>query len=128
MTSEDLIAVAEWKWSGGRTRNLCELNSSAEVEEISTASFAAESERFRIGALLSLSGVGWPMASVILHFTFPVRYPILDVRAMRTVNGSTHYTFQKWQKYTKLCRDSAMKHDVSMRTLDKALWAFDRYS
>ena len=82
----------------------------------------------RIGALLALRGVQWPMASVILHFAFPDRYPILDVRAMNTVGGSTLYTFERWLEYLELCRATAKTHGITMRTLDKALWAFDKGS
>ncbi|WP_421055603.1 hypothetical protein [Leisingera sp. D0M16] len=126
MRRNDLIEVASWKWRGGRTRQLCGQNTESEVEEITRASFAAKSERLRIGALLSLRGVQWPMASVILHFAFPDRYPILDVRAMNTVGGSTHYTFEKWQVYLEMCQAEAKSHGITMRTLDKALWAFDK--
>ena len=126
MTRDDLIAVARWKWRGGRTRQLCGKNTQAEVEEITRVSFAAESERLRIGSLLALRGVQWPMASVILHFAFPDKYPILDVRAMNTVGGSTLYTFEKWLEYLQLCRATAERYDITMRTLDKALWAFDK--
>ena len=126
LTQDDLILVAEWKWRGGRTRQLCGQNTEAEGQEITCVSFAAEFERLRIGALLALCGVQWPMASVILHFAFPDHYPILDVRAMNTVGGSTLYTFEKWQEYCELCRATAKRHNVSMRTLDKALWASDK--
>lgn len=128
MTHDDLIAVATWKWRGSRTRQLCDQNTEAEVEEITRVSFAAESERLRIGVLLALRGVQWPMASVILHFAFPDRYPILDVRAMNTVGGSTHYTFEKWLEYLALCRATVKSHGITMRTLDKALWAYDKRS
>lgn len=126
MTKDDLIAVARWKWRGGRTRQLCGQNTEAEVGEITRVSFAAASERLRIGALLALRGVQWPMASVILHFAFPDRYPILDVRAMNTVGGSTLYTFEKWLDYCELCQMTAKRHGISMRILDKALWAYDK--
>lgn len=126
MKKDDLIAVAQWKWRGGRTRQLCDQNTEAEVEEITRVSFAAETERLRIGSLLALRGVYWPMASVILHFAFPDRYPILDVRAMNTVGGSTLYTFEKWLEYLELCQATAKSHGITMRALDKALWAFDK--
>jgi len=126
MTREDLIVVAKWKWKGGRTRQLCGQNSEQDVEEITKVSFSTSSERLRIGALLALRGVQWPMASVILHFAFPTKYPILDVRAMGSVGGSTLYNFQKWQDYSALCRQCTLEHGLSMRTLDKALWAFDK--
>ena len=128
MTRRDLMAVAAWKWRGGRTRQLCGENTDEEVEEITAASFTAESERLRIGALLALHGVNWPMASVILHFAFPDRYPILDQRAMRTVGGSTQYTFVRWKKYVELCQKKASEHGIEMRTLDKALWLADKDS
>lgn len=126
MTRDDLIVVATWKWKGGRTRQLCKLNSEEDVAEITRVSFSTRSERLRIGALLALSGVQWPMASVILHFAFPTKYPILDVRAMAAVGGSKLYTFEKWQAYCNLCRQCASENGVSMRTLDKALWTFGK--
>lgn len=54
---DDLIKVAEWKWRGGRVRQLVSENSEADVKEITAAAFATQNERLRIGALLSLSGV-----------------------------------------------------------------------
>ena len=126
MKRSDLVAVAKWKWRGGRTQQLANQNTEAEVNEISRAAFAAENERLTIGALLALRGVNWPMASVILHFAFPNQYPILDVRAMNTVGGSTGYTFERWIEYVRLCRDACKRLDVSMRVLDRALWNFDK--
>lgn len=126
LTKEDLIAVARWKWRGGRTRQLVSENTTEEVREISAVSFSAKTERLRVGALLSLRGVQWPMASVILHFAFPDRYPILDVRAMNTVGGNTFYTFEKWIDYVQLCRKAASDFGVSLRVLDRALWAYDK--
>ena len=126
MTRDDLISVAKWKWRGGRVRQLAAENSEEEVREITRVSFSARSERLRIGALLALRGVNWPMASVILHFAFPDRYPILDVRAMTTVGGSTIYTFEKWKQYVEICRECAEQMGVTMRILDRALWTVDK--
>ena len=99
-------------------------NRECEVLEISKASFVARSERLRIGALLALHGVGWPMASTILHFVFPKAdgYPVLDKKTMAAVGGSTNYNFKRWMEYTKLCRDTAQKLNVTLRELDRALW------
>jgi hypothetical protein len=126
MTRDDLIEVARWKWKGGATRKLVSGNTEEEVAEITSASFSASAERLRIGALLSLQGVRWPMASVILHFACPGRYPILDVRAMAAAGRSTHYTFSRWMEYVAACRTAAARHGVTMRELDRALWAFDK--
>ena len=126
MTREDLVVVAKWKWKGGRTRGLVLQNSEEDVTEITKTSFATTSERLRVGALISLRGVNWPMASTILHFAFRDKYPILDERAMRTVGGSTLYTFESWTHYTELCRTTAQQMKIGLRTLDRALWAFDK--
>jgi len=126
MTLDDLIAVADWK--SHRVLPHCRLNSEAAVEEITATSFAAamRCSDASICALLVLRGVGWPMASVILHFAFPYKYPILDKMAMKAVDGSTDYTIEQWKEYTELCHSTAQKHDIAMRTLDKALWLYGK--
>jgi hypothetical protein len=126
MTRDDLVAVAAWKWRGGRTRQLAAENTEEEVNEITRVAFSTSSERLRIGALLALRGVKWPMASAILHFAMPDRYPILDVRAMETVDGSKGYTFERWSQYTRLCHETAKRLGVTMRVLDRALWQADK--
>lgn len=127
LTRDELVEAATWKWPGGRVRKLAKLNSEDEVEEATRVSFSAVGERLRIGALMSLQGVNWPMASVILHFAYGNReanagYPIFDRRAMKAVGGSVPCTYDKWLEYTRLCREAATRHEVSMRVLDKALW------
>ena len=108
--------------------NLVEKNTLIEVAETSRAAFSATTERLRIGALLALHGVGWPMASVILHFAFPECYPILDKRVMRVVGVPDAYSFDRWVEYTDLCREASRRLGVSMRVLDRALWTLDRTS
>ena len=123
MTPADLDQVAGWKWRGSRTRDLCCGNSPEDIKEISQTAFSTKSERLKIGALLSLAGVGWPTASVILHFAYdPKRYPILDVRAMNAVGGTANYNFTRWMEYVDLCQSTAKQHNINLRTLDKALW------
>lgn len=120
-----LSKVAIWK--SGRVVGRCKKNTEEEVEKISLVSFSATSERLRIGSLMFLQGVGWPMASSILHFAFPNLYPILDFRAMNTVGGPARYNYSLWEDYTNLCRRTARGHGVTMRELDKALWSADKF-
>lgn len=125
MLPEDLDHVAGWKWRGPIVRMHCWLNSEKAVREASTIAFQRNSsEEGRINALRSLHGVGYPMASVILHFAFPDSYPILDRRAMNAVGESTNYSFKKWMDYVKCCRSVAKKCGVTLRDLDKALWVY----
>lgn len=125
MTPHELRATARWKYPGNRLVSLVDENTSDEVAEITRVSFAAASERLRISALLTLHGIGWPMASVILHFGFPGLYPILDVRVMRTIDGPRTYNFGSWTRTTKFCRNKSVEYGVTMRELDRALWTHD---
>ncbi len=125
MVPEDLRLIARWKYPGRALVDLVGKNTPTEVEEISRASFSAETGRLRIGALLALHGVGWPMASVILHFACPDRYPMLDKRVMRVIGSPAAYSFDRWVEYTALCRKASRCLGVSMRTLDRALWTLD---
>ena len=126
LTLCDLEEVARWKYPGPKLRMLVAENPADKVREISEASFAAGTEeQARIKGLLNLRGVGWPMASTILHFAFPCCYPILDVRAMRAVGCKQNFDFGMWKKFTELCRETADEYAVTLRDLDRALWTSD---
>ena len=132
ITPRQLRDVVEWK-SGKRTLHLCKKNTPEEVKECSAVAFAARTDLLRIHALVALQGVSWPTASAVLHFVFPSRFPVLDVRAMRTVgeipadsNQRPNYTIPLWSKYAKLCRETAGRYGVTLRDLDRALWMWDR--
>jgi len=116
------------KWKTPRSKSRCEKNSPEFIKEISEIVIQTRSERLRIEALTLLHGVGWPTASVFLHFAFTDQYPILDVRALWSLNIEEPpvYDFDFWQRYTKFCRELADSNGVGMRTLDEALWRFSK--
>ena len=121
MTKDDLVAVAEWK--AIRNKSRCKKNSDTIIKRVTEIAFASDcDEELRIKILQIINGVSWAMASVILHFAFHEKYPILDWRAMEAVKGDTKYNFDKWQEYTDICRAAAKKHNATMRELDIALW------
>jgi hypothetical protein len=57
--------------------------------EITGISFGTTSERVRIEALTLLCGVNWPIASTILRYCVREHYPILDVRALWSLDIET---------------------------------------
>jgi hypothetical protein len=61
-----------------------------------------------------------------LHFGHTDQYPILDYRALWSlaVDPPPPYSFSIWWRYVEFCRTLAKKCDVSVRTLDKALWQY----
>lgn len=75
-------------------------------------------------------GVAVPIASALLQFAAPDRYPILDYRAARSFGHRrrTSYPAAYGVRYFAACRHEQALHGVAnLRTLDKALWAYDRH-
>jgi hypothetical protein len=125
-TKPELLLVCEWKTP--RSKSLVARNAPALVKSTTRAAFATEDESERMAALLSLRGVQAPTASVLLHFAFPERYPIIDWRALESLGQPRRsaYTIGYWLAYLDACRDLAARAGVGMRVLDKALWQFSR--
>lgn len=130
MTPGDIEETAKWKYPGKRLLNLVRENTASKLQENTRISFASiTTEQERVGTLLELRGVGWPMASVILHFAFPDEYPIIDERVLRTIGcqyRKDNFNFDRWTEFTKFCKDACAEIGVSMRTLDRALWTYDK--
>jgi hypothetical protein len=116
-------------WKSPRSKRRCLMNTEQFVEEVTRVALSTPSEQLRIEALTLLSGVGWPTASVILHFCHREPYPILDFRALWSLGMDSRpdaYDFQFWWGYTLHCRGLAQELGTDMRTLDKALWQYSK--
>ena len=115
-------------WKSERPKLRCEANTSDFIREVTTVSFATTNEQLRIEVLTILAGVEWPTASVILHFCKQDLYPILDFRALWSlgIEKTPAYNFAFWETYSEYCRSLAQRNNVSMRTLDRALWMYSK--
>lgn len=125
LTRADLVWLGEWKTS--RIRARIARNTPAGVRGLTAAAFATADEGRRVRLLMGLSGVGLPVASVLLHFACPSRYPVYDVRvlaALRRIGVRQRFppTPAGWTAYARRLRALARRRRVSLRTLDKALW------
>jgi len=125
LTLPEFLELCKWKTE--RSKSRVAKNTEGLVEEATRFALSAKHEQLRIHSLLSLHGVGWPTASVILHFWHTDPYPILDFRALWSLGRESPpaaYNFDFWWKYTLFCRELAKECNVSMRTLDRALWQY----
>ena len=124
----ELRQMAQWK--SPRIGRRIDANSESVVEDVTRLAFGTDDDSLAIRALRLLSGVGWPMASVLLHFCARKPYPVLDVRALWSVGYDTppHYTAALWLEYTQFCRDLAHRTGHSMREIDRALWQYSKAS
>jgi hypothetical protein len=127
LTRLDFIKLCHWKTP--RSKPKVESNSEEFIHEVTRTAFSTSSEQLRVEVLTLLRGVGWPTASVILHFGHAEPYPILDVRALWSLGvtyPAARYDFAFWQAYTSACRALAIEAGVDMRTLDRALWQYSK--
>ena len=127
LTKEHFADLVYWK--SPRSKTYAARNDEGFLRAVTHTALTTDSERLRVEVLTLLSGVQWPMASVILHFGFDNLYPILDVRALRSAGvedvDTVVYNFDLWQQYTTFCREAAQRAGVTMRRLDRALWGYD---
>jgi len=130
LTQNNLCDVLNWK--SPRIRSYAKKNAPLIIAKITRNSFGTEDERSRIESLLGqkggLKGVGYPVASTILHFAFPDKYPIMDFRVIRSLemDQPSSYNFVFWENYCKTIRSLSKKQRLSIRVVEKALWKFDK--
>jgi hypothetical protein len=98
------------------------------IKEVTRLSLETECEEARIKLLTILKGVSWPVASVILHFAFPEKYPIMDFRAIWSLDWEQpkSYNFDFWQKYCTEIRKISNETGLTIRQIDKALWQYSK--
>lgn len=127
LTGNQFRTIARWKTP--RSQSCCLKNSEAFVQEVTRSALSSSEPRFKIEALRLLDGVDWPAASVILHFCDQERWPIIDYRAFWSLGQKSpagRYSFSLWDSYVSYTRLMSDEHEVSMRTLDRALWAYSK--
>lgn len=123
---DQFLAACHWKTP--RTAPRCAENSPRWIQEVTGAALATSSEGLRIEVFTLLRGVSWPTASVLLHIAHADPYPIVDFRALWSLQQSVpkQYGFTFWWAYTESCRSLAERAAVDMRTLDRALWQYSK--
>jgi len=126
---DEFLVLCDWK--SRRPSKRYRENSAGLIEEATHVALGSGREEMKIGVLLILSGVSWPVASVILHFCDRGKYPILDVRALASLGVDpppSPYTFKFWMAYTRYTRSLSRATGLSMRQLDRALWQWSKES
>lgn len=126
LDKERFMRVALWK--SKRPKKHYTNNEDITIQEITKFSLTTKSEEARIKALFVINGVSYPLASVILHFAFPDKYPILDFRVIWSLGWQQpkSYDFAFWQKYCDKIKSISKETGESVRTIDKALWEYSK--
>jgi hypothetical protein len=124
LAKAELVKLCRWKTP--RTGPRVAQNAEGFVRAVTGTALSTANEQLRIEVLTLLRGVGWPTASVLLHFCHPDRYPILDYRALWSLSVEVPHQYDHgfWSSYSRYCRQLAELVRVSMRVLDRALWQY----
>ncbi len=125
------VRLARWK-TGGRSEPY-ERNSSSLVRETTRLASRTLNDRLKVHVLMALDGVNVTVAAAVLHFFNPRLFPIFDIRARKTLSKAGLWRrrdvrdagLDSWQKYVVVMRRLARRYRVSLRDLDKALYAYD---
>jgi hypothetical protein len=77
--------------------------------------------------LTLLEGVRVPVASALLTVWDPTQHTIIDVRSLRALETLGQLTQPcRYVDYLDICRRIARRLDIDLRTLDRALWRWDK--
>jgi hypothetical protein len=129
LTSDQLFTLCRWK--SPRSAGRAGRNSAGFVEEVTRFALSAADERARIESLTLLDAVGYPTASCILHWFHSDPYPIVDFRAIWSLQLSQMppYSFDFWQLYFEGWREllsqvQRVSASSTPRLFDQALWQY----
>ena len=132
LTFADLASVVEWKLRDdsekrARTLALVSRNDESNVNRLSSQALSIPSceDGYRMNCLTLLEGVSPVLASVILAFFDPKQYCILDTAVWKALLGNPPPNMQTTQSYLKLLaaiRKTAVKQNLDVRVIDKALY------
>jgi hypothetical protein len=130
ITRPTFIQLVNWK--SARIRPIFENRDFKEYRAGIKKCLAADDDE-KMAILDELHGVGAPVASTILHFTYPDRFPVIDFRTAETLYhfGYIESPRVSAKKYA-IFRDAILRireqcPQYSLRQIDMALFAFNKY-
>jgi hypothetical protein len=127
LTKSLFVRLGRWK-SVRQTPNY-EANDEANVCAATARAFAATDSRTALSALMRLHGVALRTASALLHWMIPDRYPVLDFRVVGALGRPEPSSYEDVGFYLNIAAEIkllAQRHELDLRTMDRALWAWQK--
>ena len=110
-------------WKSSRPKTLIMNNDPHDIRDALRVACAAPRDRTAVAVLCGLHGVGVPMASAFLTAINPLRFTIIDWRALKALAvKKSVVTIDDYLEYLAYCRTQAERIEFSLRDLDRALW------
>lgn len=128
-------AINILKWKSPRPLRHYSKNSDEDFKQITKLAFEQENDRMKIHILTALSGVNYPSASALLMFYDKDNYPIIDIRVWKQLynlklvtenSRGQNFTLNQWEKYLRIIRQLAKKHNITARQVEKRLFDYDK--
>lgn len=128
----DFFAIIIWKSNRSKTnikRGLAAARTSA--TELMSQVSEAPTALAKLDALVRIPGIGLAIASAILTVCYPEQFTVLDYRAWDTAKKERigglpdrePQTPTEYLQYCQACQRFAARLGMSLRDLDRALWA-----
>jgi len=122
------------RWKAPRQLAAYRSNNPTLVRQATRLAYLASDAGLSVYILSGLRGVSVTVAAAILHFFHPRLFPIFDIRARTTLKKAGFWKrragdagLDAWDDYVRVMRQLARRFRVSLRDLDKALYAYDRW-
>jgi len=128
----DFFAIIVWKSNRAKTKIKKGLaRAGKSVRELMREVSQADTPEAKIETLLQIWGIGLPIASAILTVCHPKEFTVLDYRAWATLKEAAvsdlppryPQSAQEYLQYCRACHHFADRMALSLRDLDRALWA-----
>ena len=129
ISEETFIRLINWK--SPRIRPIFEKRGYEEYRLAIKKCLIAE-EHDKMAILDEAYGIGAPVASTILHFIYPDRFPIIDFRTAEALHHfglieSPRVSAKGYTAFRDAILDIRKRHDRwSLRQIDMALFAYDK--
>lgn len=132
LNKEYFVRLGRWKTK--RQTSNYEANDENTIIQMTRCAYQANDALVKLSILKTLKGVGVAVAGTILHYLHPDRFPIFDYHARTALKKANLWNrdvgddrAQAWLEYTDTMNELAERLGVSLRDLDKALFAYDKY-
>lgn len=117
------------KWKSERIKGLMKKSERSYCAAVQRA-YKEKDEKTKLGVLIQLDGWAVPMASTVLHFLFPDRFPIIDRRTLSTLDKVNHFRASRtptgYWRYCAEIRKISKETGLPLRAIDRALFAYDK--
>lgn len=117
-------------WKSPRSGAYIDRNADIEVITKTTTALSPDTpDNERITRLCELHGVQYRMASVILYFAFPQKYPIYDFRVLWSLGWAepnNYDVMSLWNKYCAKIGEISQSSGLDNRTVEKGLWVYSK--